>query len=396
MKKLKSRGKICWPLFMLLVAVCLSLPTNTFGQSSNRWLLIFETTSSMRDRTNGLLNEVQDLVSTGMHGTIYTGDTIGIWAFSDKIQNAPLQTWSPKESRTILRHTLNFVSAQPYAGSPRMNEMLTNMLNVVDASPFITVILFTDADDPVKGTPFDAPINQFFKNSYRHQKKAAMPVITVLRGVKGELTTNTLNNGPWPVDIPSVPPPPPSPPKPPAAAPPAGPPPIPPIIYHGKPESSAPTPAAPAAPATPSDTVESNTVAPKAEAPAPPIASGQPVSPAAAEPGASGTAGSAEAPKTTAANEPAPDATPAAAPAAVSTTESGMSQPAASNTPSASRPTDAVAASAPQQNLLSARNIAIFSVAFTVIVCGSLIMSARRARASQSSLITRSLDRENR
>ena len=395
------RKIIWWPLIISVVILCASLPAQAFGQSANRWLLIFETTSSMRNRTNGLLNEVQDLVSTGMHGTIHPGDTIGIWTFNDKLHagEAPLQWWWPEESNTIIRHTLKFVSAQPYAGSARMNEMLTNMLSIVDASPFITVILFTDGNDPVKGTPFDSQINQFFKTNYRHQKSAAMPVITVLRGVKGELTTNTLNAAPWPVDIPFVPSPPP---KPAAAAKPA-PPATPPIIYVGKPETSAPAPAAPAeqnnaapmsapsAPATPSNTVKSNTVAPKAEAPAPPMTS----APAPlAEPPADGTTDatpapqpteSAETARTTATNGSASAATPAA----LATTEAGTTKP--SNAPS-----DAVATGASQENIFSARNIAIFSVAFAVIVCGLLIMSARRARASQSSLITRSLDRERR
>jgi hypothetical protein len=50
----------------------------------------------------------------------------------------------------------------------------------------------------------------------------------------------------------------------------------------------------------------------------------------------------------------------------------------------------------PTQGLLSTRNIAIFSVAFTALVCGLLLLSARNARnRNRASLITRSLDREN-
>jgi hypothetical protein len=53
------------------------------------------------------------------------------------------------------------------------------------------------------------------------------------------------------------------------------------------------------------------------------------------------------------------------------------------------------AAGVPPKNLFSARNIAIVSVAFAVLVCGLLILGARHARnSSRASLITRSLDRE--
>jgi hypothetical protein len=50
----------------------------------------------------------------------------------------------------------------------------------------------------------------------------------------------------------------------------------------------------------------------------------------------------------------------------------------------------------PSQSLFNARNLAIVSVAFAAIVCGLLMLTARRARRqSQESLITRSLDRDD-
>src|SRR5215469_11648616 len=184
MMNVKSKRTVWWPLFILVAAACTLFPARTFGQSSNRWLFIFETTSSMRHRTNGVLAETEDLLKSGMHGLIHTGDTIGIWTFNDTLHTgeAPLQTWSLQTSPNITRHTLQFLSERQYEKSARMNEMLTNMLSIVDSSPFITVFLFTDGDDPIKGTPFDAQINQAFKASYHQQKKSSMPFVTVLRG----------------------------------------------------------------------------------------------------------------------------------------------------------------------------------------------------------------------
>src|SRR5215469_15633102 len=96
MKNVECRKKIYWPLFILVAAVCTLLPTRTFGQSSNRWLLVYETTSSMRHRTNGVLAETEDLLNSGMHGLIRAGDTLGIWTFNDSLHTgeAPLQMWS--------------------------------------------------------------------------------------------------------------------------------------------------------------------------------------------------------------------------------------------------------------------------------------------------------------
>ena len=411
MKNFKRRKEICWPIFIVLAA-CVLFPMKTFGEPSNRWLLIFETTSSMRHRTNGVLNEMRDLLSTGMHGQIHRGDTIGIWTFNDKLHTgeAPLQVWSPDAAPVIARHTLQFLSEQPYARSPRMVDMLTNMLNIINSSPLITVILFSDADDPIKGTPFDAQINEFYKANYHQLKRGAMPVVTVLRGVGGEITTNTLNVAPWPVDIPFVPPPPPSAlPKPRAAAPKPAPPTVPPLIYIGKkpeatvappPESNvAPQAPPPNRPLTPPNQGESNSVIPKAESPEPPTATLAPATtvaatavPAAESAGAK-QGDSAEAPvaqeqssSTVAANESTSQMAEPVATKSAATRDSNGHSPLP--------PVGTAATSAPPENLFSGRNLAIGSAAFAVIVCGLLIMSARRARASQSSLITRSLDRE--
>lgn len=417
MKNVECRNKIGWWLILLVIATCALLPARTFGQSSNRWLLIFETTSSMRHRTNGVLGETQDLLRSGMHGMIHAGDTIGIWTFNDKLRTgeAPLQVWSPESSGKITRHTLQFLTEQEYAKSPRMQEMLTNLLNLVDSSPFLTVILFTDGDDPIRGTPFDAQINEVYKASNRQQKKASMPVVTVLRAVAGDITTNTVNMAPWPVDIPPVPPlPPPPRPKPHAAAPKPPPPPaVAPLIYIGKKPEAAPQSGEDnnATPAAPSNTNESNGVAPRSEAPAPPSASVPSESPAVptaaptvepmvGKPGAVAQAptgeqvSEAQRPVEATPNQPAE---PSPAPA--------ISQPVAARQPVTTSKTsdtqstpraNVATASAPAGDLLSGRNIAIASVAFAVIVCGLLVMAARRAKASQASLITRSLERERR
>jgi hypothetical protein len=414
MKKTGSIRKVSWPLLVLLAALCTFFPARTLGQSSNRWLLIFETTSSMRHRTNGVLAETQDLLNSGMHGLIHTGDTIGIWTFNDRLYTgeAPLQTWSREAWPKIARHTLQFLTEQQYAKSARMQNMLTNMLNLVDSSPFITVILFTDGDDPIKGTPFDAQINEVYRASYHQQKKASMPIVTIFRGVAGDITTNTVNMAPWPVDIPPVPPPPP--PvraKPRAAAPKPPPPPaVAPLIYIGKKPDAVPPPESGgennAMPVAPSNTTESNSVAPRSEAPAPPSASATSespvVSPAAptVEPMASKPAALAEVPTGeqvsqsigAVPNQPsAPVAAPAVSPSVAA--NEPVTTPKNSNAQS-TPPANVATAGAPPGDLFSARNIAIVSVAFAVIVCGLLVMAARRARTSQASLITRSLERE--
>ena len=414
--------------FVILLTILAALfTTSSFAQSSNRWLFVFETSSSMRNRTKGIEAVTRDLLTSGMHGQIRPGDTIGIWTFSDKLHTgeAPLQSWSPEAGPTIVQHTLQFLSSQTYAKSGHLIGVVSNILKIVQASDIITVFLFSDADERISGTPFDATINEFYKANYRQQKKAAMPVITVLRGERGYITTNTLNLAPWPVDIPVVPfrqaakkvaP------KPAVKAPkPKPPPPVPPLIYDGRKSETSP-PVAPAPPGAannaPAKPVEVSSVAAptpiavaKVEATPPSAATVQPpapITPAPAvvtpeSPPAVVATPSSPAPLTAAkpanvpaSSQPSSNSLASSVPASTPPAKSEPpSQPKATTVASTPRPATEAAASVLQPNLFSARNIAILSAAFAVIVCGLLILSARRAR-SHASLITRSLDRERR
>jgi hypothetical protein len=372
---------------ILLGLVCLLFPAKSVAQSSNRWLFIYNTSATMRDRVRGTESLTYDLLTTAMHGNLRAGDTIGIWTFNNQLNadEAPLQEWSPAAAQSILKDTMEFIDKHPYEKSAVFGDVLANMLRVIKNSDVITVILVSDGTDPISGTPFDARLNTFYKTNYQAQKKAKMPVVTLFRGEKGVITTNTLAISQWPLEIPAVPPPPvvakavqkPAP----------APKPVPSLVIIGKkaettfnPPTESPEHAGEPAPIP---SVEPTPVAAKPEVPPP----------AAPEP--------APAPKV----EEKPIAppvvvAPAPAPAVVETSK--PTEPAATNEPmvSASAPPPVAAsvqtaAVVSERNLFNVRNIAIVSVVFTLLVCTLLILAARNARnASRASLITRSLDRQ--
>ncbi len=400
---------------ILLAALCALLAPASFGQSSNRWLFIYETSSSMRARAKGVEDVTRDLLSTGMHGQIRKGDSIGIWTFNDKLRagDAPLQFWSPESGPTVIQHTIQFVRGVQYAKSGNLNTAITNLLHVVGMSDVITVFLFTDSDGTINGTPFDDSINEYYKGNYKDLKKANMPMVTVFRGERGYITTNTLDLAPWPVEIPPLPVR--LPPKPvvkPHVEPPKPPPPLAPIIFDGrKPENAPATENNPSETAPPAATPAMTNSAPRSETPSstPPIAS-RPESPGSVPAVVipAGT-GAVEVPRASAPVAADPIRNPPAAAetgtgnqsssnstavAVASTQPPAKPEPPASGAIPAAHPEVQTATSAPGPNLFSSRNILIASVAFTVLVVGLLLISARHSR-SQGSLITRSLDREN-
>jgi hypothetical protein len=376
-----------WSFVIFLGMMCLLPPARASAQSSNRWLFIFNTSASMRDRTHGIEGITQDLLTTAMHDTIRPGDTIGIWTFNTELhaEEAPLQTWYPNMAPAIAQNTLGFVHQHRYEKSAVFDDVLTNMLRVIKMSDVITVILISDGTDPIKGTPFDARLSAFYKANYQDQKKARMPIVTVFRGEKGTITANTVALGPQLVDIPAVPP---QPvvksiaEKPATVAPPK---PVPSLVIIGSkaettfnPPADLPEPVdQPTLPAA----VEQKPIETKAAVPAP-----EPTPEPKTE----------EKSKSVAAAAPAP--TPAPAVVAESPKPVQRAAPATNEPqPTVAEPAAPMqtAAAVPEQNLFTVRNIAIVSVTFTALVCVLLLLMARNARnASRASLITRSLDRE--
>jgi hypothetical protein len=358
---------------VILLALVVLLPARTVAQSSNRWLLIFNTSAAMRDRVDGVESLTQDLLTTAMHGNLRSGDTIGIWTYDSELRadEAPLLTWSPDAAQTIAQHAMGFLSRHRYEKTAAFGNVLTNMLRVVKNSDVITVILISDGSDIIQGTPFDSDLDAFFKKNYHAQKKTHLPVVTVFRGRHGVLASHTDNLGPWPADIPAVPPPEVAK----AAPPPPAPAPEPkPVVHYGQPliiigKKPEPVPAPP--PAEVGEATKPATTEQKPGAP---------------EPAATPNVVPNEKPNPTASAEPATGG---------QTTNTSDNETGTKTTAPPAQPGVETEAVVPPQSPFSARNLAIASAAFAVIVCGLLILTARRARRhSQSSLITRSLDRE--
>jgi len=389
---------------IILGLFCLLFAANSFAQSSNRWLFVFNTSAAMRDRAVSMQAVTQDLLTNAMHGTIRAGDTIGIWTYNAvlKADEAPLLTWDPKAAPSIADNTLDFLRHHSYEKTAAFSDVMANILRVIKISDVITVVLISDGSDQIKGTPFDDRIAAFYKANYQPQKKARMTVVTVLRGEKGVVTTNTLALAPWPVEIPVVP----LPPgamavaKPAVVEPPA-PKPVPSLVIIGKkaettfnPPTDSPAHAGEPAPQPPTAPapVEATPAVTRAETPA--ISTPEPAPAAKADPKPI-TAPIVAAPapavaSPTPAVEPPKPVQPTTAPVAV--VQESNAVPAMKATPPTA--VEANGAVSPKE-LFSARNIAIISVVFTLLVCTLLILSARNARrAARASLITRSLDRE--
>ena len=175
---------------------------------SNRYLLIVETSQAMKARKRGMLQAVQELLKSGMGGQIRAGDTLGVWTYNTNLYTGrlPLQRWSPADQKAINARLVSFLKDQKFEKAAELGRILPAVERVVKDSHLITVILVCAGDEVIRGTPFDDWINEFCQQQREKQKTAKMPLVIVLRAKDGEVVDYTLNQPPWPVQMPYSPP----------------------------------------------------------------------------------------------------------------------------------------------------------------------------------------------
>ena len=357
----------------------------------------------MHRRAGNTRKVVGDLLLSGLNGQLRPGDTIGVWTFNEKLNagNFPLERWMPQARQRIAAGVVEFLQRQRYEKPTQIDKALAPMMRVVKDSDKITVLLISDGDDKVSGTPFDNEINAAFKLNSSAQRKLNMPFVTVLRGRKGEFVGGRVSMSPWPVEFPEFPAEPPvAQEKPKPEAPKAErPPTVPSLIVIGKkpePTAAAPTNGTPTAALR--ATTQQVTVVPSA-----------PVKPETAPPPKAETTSS---PKVQAAPETSPEPAAAIASTNVATTVPSIapapaqsaratSSPvsAATSEPASSDPaqTPAVqtAVATPSETVFKFTGILIAGVALLVVMLGLVYAFMRRSRTpAQVSLITRSMDRD--
>ena len=196
-------------LLTALITVPLRAQTNTAKTlpSSNRWLLIVETSRSMQRRADAALQTVQELLTSGMSGQLRRGDTLGIWTYNEGFYAGrfPLQKWSPEAQQDIAAHALTFLKGQKYEKQANFDKVLPALGRIIKDSQLLTVVLVSSGDEKMRGTPFDDRINESYQKWHNQQQKAQMPFVTALRAKNGQLTDFTVSTPPWPTQMPHLP-----------------------------------------------------------------------------------------------------------------------------------------------------------------------------------------------
>lgn len=174
----------------------------------SRYLLVFDTSSAMKTRVSAAKDTVERLFFSMMNGQLRSGDTIGVWAFDRKLRvgEIPLQGWLPQNAAMIASQITNFVARQHYSRNARFEVLMPEVNRLAQNSERLTVLIFCDGGDAIKGTPYDNAINPLLERNENALKKANQTFIVVLRAQFGQYTGYTVNSSAIGVNFPEFPP----------------------------------------------------------------------------------------------------------------------------------------------------------------------------------------------
>lgn len=173
---------------------------------SNRFLIIVDTSASMKKHLADITNAVSDLILNAASGQMHPGDSLGFWTFNqDVFSDLPAQTWTADDCGIIAARTVNYLQHQRFTKSSRLDKALDGMQQVIQVSDILTVFIISTGEGKMSGTPFDTEINAQYKQALKDMKRNRRPVVTVLQAKSGRLIRYTVNALPWPIIVPEVP-----------------------------------------------------------------------------------------------------------------------------------------------------------------------------------------------
>jgi hypothetical protein len=162
----------------------------------------------MRGKADAVRQSIAALLRTDMEGQLHDGDELGLWTFNNELHTGefPLVKWNTTARDSIVQGVEAFLEKQRFGKSSDFSKVMPHLMEVVKSSKRITVILFSDGDEVIEGTPFDEALARSLREHANLLKGKSVPILTVLRGYEGRLIGHTISNPPWPVEFPEFPP----------------------------------------------------------------------------------------------------------------------------------------------------------------------------------------------
>ena len=201
-----------------LGCLCLAFPLPGQGASTTnatdvprpvyRYLFLIDTSSAMSRQKTATMDAMSRLILSGIGGRMRSGDAWNIWTVDDQLHTngIPAQKWNPQERTDVANGVFRFLRAQRFNKKRApLEKALAAVADEAERSGALTVFLFTDGGAPVKGTPFDEPINEIFTKHAAGMRKSKKPFVTVFVAQDGKFSAHAVSPGGERIYIPRPP-----------------------------------------------------------------------------------------------------------------------------------------------------------------------------------------------
>src|ERR1700761_7966786 len=94
-------------------------------RQENRFLIVVETSSSMRKNTNAVDKVIAELFQTEMKGELRPHDTVGVWTYNDKLHTEfPMQMWKGTNTERIEHNVMTYLGEEKYEKRGHLDKVL--------------------------------------------------------------------------------------------------------------------------------------------------------------------------------------------------------------------------------------------------------------------------------
>lgn len=193
-----------WPMLWYLLGALSAFAAEPVAPFPHRYLFVVDTSYSMAARSTILRELAFQLVRDGLDGRIQTGDAVELWTFTDEVRLRAILTraWSPQLNQATALRMKQALENARFERQNRMDLVIREVDTAVRQGFPMTILLFSDGDQPLKGTPFDGPINALYKQLGRDVRQRNQVFVTAFAAHNGQLTGWQVSAGERPVRLP--------------------------------------------------------------------------------------------------------------------------------------------------------------------------------------------------
>lgn len=170
-----------------------------------RFLFIIDTSASMKAMEDPLSEALFDLIYSGVRGKMTNGDSYGVWLINEQNDTSfKMAIWKDRYAVEMAAKAVKHVKDKGFRGRFRLGAAVADAAAVIRSVEDLTIILISNGQTPIVGTPFDDIINLRFRELAPHMQRAKVTLNTALVAQGGQIVAWAANTPEFLIEIPYV------------------------------------------------------------------------------------------------------------------------------------------------------------------------------------------------